>query len=64
MCRGQRGEGERTLQVLAGQGMVEVYGVGLKDVVRVDIFVEFAGVERSVVVIANGEGDCVGSRRL
>ena len=55
MCRGQRGEGERTLQVLAGQGMVEVYGVGLKDVVRVDIFVEFAGVERSVMEIVNGE---------
>jgi hypothetical protein len=25
LCRGQRSEGERTLQVLAGLGMVEVY---------------------------------------
>ena len=69
VCRGQRGESERTLQVLTGRRMVEVYGVGLENVVAVDcrgvdIFVEFAGVERSFVVIANGEGDGVGSRRL
>ena len=60
VCRGQRGEGERTLQVLAGRGMVLVYGVGLEDVVAVgcrgvDIFVEFAGVDRSVMEIADGD---------
>ena len=69
VCRGQSGEGERTLQVLAGRGMVEIYGVCLKNVVAVNncgvnIFVEFAGAERCVIVIADGEGDGVGSRRL
>jgi hypothetical protein len=49
--------------------MVEVDGVGLEDVAAVgcrgvDVFVDFAGVERCVVVIADGEGDGVGSRRL
>ena len=49
--------------------MVEAYGVGLENVVAVgcrgvDIFVDFAGVERCVVVIADGEGDGVGSRKL
>jgi hypothetical protein len=69
VCRGQRGESKRTLKVLTGRGKVEVYGVSLENVVAVgcrgvDIFVEFAGVERSVMVIANGEGDGVGGRRL
>ena len=54
---------------MMGRRMAEVYGVGLKNVVavgcrRVDIFLEFAGVERSVMVIANGEGDGVDSRQL
>ena len=45
MCRGQRGEGKRPPQVLAERGMVEVYGVGLEDIVAVgcrgvDMFVE------------------------
>jgi hypothetical protein len=49
--------------------MVEVYGLGLENVVAVSsrgvyIFGVFAGVKRSVMVIANGEGDGVGSRRL
>ncbi len=49
--------------------MVEVYWAGLENVVavscrRVDMFVEFAGVARSVMVTANGERDGVGSRRL
>ena len=49
--------------------MVEVYRVGLESDVAVDcrgvdIFVQFAGAERNVMVIANGEGDGVGSRRL
>ena len=40
--------------------MVEVYGFGFEDVVPVgcrgvDVFVEFAGVERSVIEIADGE---------
>ena len=49
--------------------MVEVDGVGLEDVAAVgcrgvDVSVDFAGVERCVVVIADGEGDDVGSRKL
>jgi hypothetical protein len=48
--------------------MVEVDGFGLEDVVAVgchgvDVFVDFAVVERCVVVIADGEGDDVGGRR-
>ena len=35
MCRRQRGEGERALQVLAGRRVVEVDGVGVEDVVAV-----------------------------
>ena len=67
MCRGQRGEGESILQVLTGRRMVEVYGVGLENVVAVgcrgvESFIELAGVERSVMVISNGERDGVGSR--
>ena len=69
VCRVQRGESERTLQILTGRRMIKVYGVGLENAVAVgchgvDIFVEFARVERCVMVIANGEGDGVGSRRL
>ena len=69
VCRGQRGESERALQVLARRRMVEVYGVGLKNFVAVgcrgvDTFVDFAGAERCVMIIANGEGGGVGSRRL
>ena len=50
--------------------MVEIYGVGFENVAAVghrgvDIFVvSTTGVDRSVMVIANDEGDCVGSRRL
>ncbi len=49
--------------------MVEVDGVNLENVAAVgchgvDFFVNFAGVERCVVVVADGEGDGVGSRRL
>ena len=49
--------------------MVEVDGVGFEDVDAiscrgVDVFVDFAGVERCVVVIADGEGDDVDSRKL
>jgi hypothetical protein len=49
--------------------MVEVNGVGFEDVATVgcrgeDVLFEFTGVERCVVVIADGEGDDVGSRRL
>ena len=66
MCRGQRGEGNGTLEILTGRWIVEVYGVGLEDVVAVgcrgvDLFVDFTGVERSVVVISDGEGDGVRS---
>ena len=58
VIRRKRGEGERTLQVLTGRKMVEAYGVGLENIVAVgcrgvDIFVEFADVERSVMVIIN-----------
>ena len=35
MCRGQRDEGERALQVLAGRRVVEVDGVGVKNVVAI-----------------------------
>ena len=46
--------------------MVEVYGVGLENVVAVgccgvEVFVDFSGVERCVMVIADGEGDGVGA---
>ncbi len=49
--------------------MVEVDGVSLEDVEaagrsRVDILVDFPGVEWCGVVIADGEGDCVGGRWL
>ena len=69
VCRGQRGEGEKTLHVLAGRRMVKVYGAGLENVVTVgcrgvDIVVDFEGIERCVVLIADGERDGVGSRRL
>ena len=45
--------------------MVEVNGVGLKNVgaagrSRVDVLVDLPGVEWCVVVVADGEGDCVG----
>ncbi len=69
MCRKERSECERALHILAGRRVVEVDGVGLEDIGAVgcrgvDVFVGFAGVERCVVVIADGEGDGVGSRRL
>ena len=35
VCRGKRDEGERTLHVLTGRRMVEVYGVGFKNFVAV-----------------------------
>ena len=49
--------------------MVEVDGVGFEDVATVgcrglDVLVDLTGVEWRVVVIADGEGDDVGSRRL
>ena len=49
VCWRQRSESERDLKVLTGRGMVEVYGIGLEDVVAADcrgvnIFVCFAGV--------------------
>ena len=49
--------------------MIEVDRVGLEDNVSVsccgvDVLVDFAGVERCVVVIADGERDYVGSRML
>jgi hypothetical protein len=49
--------------------MVEVDGVGLENIVAVgyrgvDVFVDFAGVERCVMVIAGSEEDDVGSCRL
>ena len=49
--------------------MVDVYGVGLEDDVAVgyrgvDNFIDFAGVERSVVEVADGEGDSVRCRWL
>ena len=60
------GEGERALHVLAGRGAVEVDGVSVETVDAdgyrgVEIFVDFAGVEWGVVVIAHGEGDDVSS---
>ena len=69
MCRGERSEGERDVQVLAGRRVVEVDGFGLEDVGAVgcrgvDVLVDFACVEWCVVVIADGEGDGVCSRRL
>ena len=47
--------------------MVAVDGVGLQNVVTVrcrgsDIFVDFPGVKRSVMEVADGEGDNVRSR--
>ncbi len=49
--------------------MVDVDGVGVEDVSaagcsRVDVLVDFPGVEWSVVVVADGEGDCVNCWRL
>ena len=49
--------------------MVYVDGVGVEDVSaagcsRVDVLVDFPGVEWGVVVVADGEGDCVGCWRL
>ena len=49
--------------------MIEVDRVGLEIVVAigcrgVDVFVDLAGVKRCVVVIADGEGNYVGSRML
>ena len=49
--------------------MIDVDGFGVKDVVamscsRVDVLVVFAGVERGVVVVADGEKDGVGGSRL
>ena len=69
VCRRHRGEGERALQVLAGQRMVEVDGVSLGNAVAVgcrgvDVLVNFAGVEWCVVVNADREGDVVSSRWL
>ena len=64
MCRRQWGEGEWALKVLAGRGVVEVDGVSVEDVGAVgccgiDVLVVFAGVERGIVVVADGEGDYV-----
>jgi hypothetical protein len=49
--------------------MVEVDGVGLQNVAAigcsgVDVFVDLAGVKRCVVVVADGEGNDIGSRWL
>jgi hypothetical protein len=49
---------------LTGRGGVEVDGVGLENVVAgrsqgIDVFVEFAGIRRCVVKVADGEGDGV-----
>ena len=69
MCRGQWGESEWALKVLTRRGVVEVDGVSVEDVVAVgcrgvDVLVEFASIEASVVVVADGEGDDVTGRRL
>ena len=68
VCRGQRVESEGALDVLARRGVVEVDGVGVKDVAigrcGVHVLVEFAGVEGGVVVFADSEGDMVRGRRL
>jgi hypothetical protein len=69
MCRRHRDKGERALHVLAGQWVVEVDGVKVKNVVAigcrgVEVFVDFAGVERGAMVVADGEGDDVSGRRL
>jgi len=66
---GQRGESEGALEVLPRLGVVEVDGVGVKDVVAigycgVHVIVEFAGVEGGVVVVADGEADGVRGRRM
>ena len=65
--RCHRGESERALQVSAGRRVVEVYGVCVENAVAVgcrgaDVFVDFAGVEWGVEVIADGEGDDVSRR--
>ena len=57
-------EGETALKVLVGRWMVEVDGVSFENVVAVccggiDVFVKCTGVERGVVEVANGEGDCI-----
>ncbi len=49
--------------------MEEVDGVGIKNIVSVgcrgvDVFSDFTGVEGGVMVVADGEGDDVGGRRL
>ena len=57
----KRSECEGTLEVLTGRWIIEVDGVCLEDVVAincggVDVLDEFAGVERGVVEVADGEG--------
>ena len=47
---------------MAGRRIVEVDGISLEKFVAVccrgiDVLVDFAGVERGVVEVANGEGD-------
>ena len=69
VCRGHKRESERALKVLTGRGVVEVYGVGLEHVVAVgcrvvDILVDFAGIERRVMEVADDEGDSVRSRLI
>ena len=56
VCQGHMSEGEMTLQVLAGRGMIEVYGVGLEDVVAVGCRgVDILSSKRIVMDIADGE---------
>ena len=69
MCRGQWGESEWALKVMTRRRVVEVDRVDVEVVVavgcsRVDVLVDFVGIEWGVVVIAGGEGDDVIGRWL
>ena len=69
LCRRHRGESERALHILAGRGMVEIDEVRVENVVAigcrgVDVFVNIAGVELGVMIVADGEEDDIGSRWL
>ena len=69
VCWGQGVESKRALEILTRCRVVYVDGVGVEDVSaagcsRVDVLVDFPGVEWGVVIVADGERDCVGSWRL
>ena len=57
---GQRVESKRALKILTRCRVAEVNGVGFEDIgaagcSRVDVLVEFPGVEWGVVIVADGD---------